>query len=219
MSFQPPTESMREQLNNSRLWRDSQGKAGQRFYMAFEEYRQLDLADVTMYDGTLQEAKLTGVRLDRADLGRVLANGLCLDDSQCIATCFDKAMLVEASFVRVIGRQATFWKANLKSATFAEADIREAIFDGATCMRASFRNADLRAARMRGALLTGADFTGSLLSGVDWTGAVLDATTRLAPADGIEQIIAHHLNVNGRPVEELQVGAALAALAGNGLDL
>jgi uncharacterized protein YjbI with pentapeptide repeats len=213
MIYLPPPKEMSEQLESSRRWRDTGGKEGARFYLAFEQHDRLDLAGVVMYEATLQEASLIGARLDGADLGRALANGLCLDDAQCIGARFYKAELEEASFARAIGRCATFRKADLKAARFVEADLREADFERAVCLRANFRNADLRDARMTGALLIGADFTGALLSGVDLTGAVLDATTRLAPADGTGKIIAEHVHIDGQVVRDSEVRAALAALA------
>ncbi len=213
--YLPPSKEISQQLANSHLWRETGGTQGARLYLAMEQHCHLDLAGATMFEATLQDTSLAGARLDGADLGRALANGLCLDDAQCIGARFDKADLVEASFVRTVAPRTSFRKADLKGARFAEADLREADFERAVCNGASFRNADLRNARMTGALLIGCNFSGTLLSGTNWTGAVLDATSRLAPADGTEQIVAEHLSIDGRVVSGSGVRTALAALARN----
>ena len=213
MNFLPLPEEIKERLENSRRWRETEGKQGARLYLAFEQLDHLDFENAMMFESTLQEANLAGSRLDGAELGRSLANGLCLDDSQCIATHFDKAELVEASLMRAIARLATFRKSNLTGARFDQTDLREADFERAKCNEASFRNADLRGARMTGALLMGADFTRALMSGIDLSGAVLDSTTRLAPADGTDGIVAEYLHIDGRVIRDSEVRTGLAALA------
>lgn len=206
-------EQIGEELEESRRWRDSDGEAGARFYLAYENLPNVDLSGAVMFDATLQDADLTGARLDDADLGRALANGLCLNDADCTASCFDKAALVEASFERTDARRASFKKANLKDARFIGADLQHADLEGAVCIGASFLNADLRYAKLIGAILTGADFTGAHMSGVHLDGAVLDTTTRLSPSDGVDGIIANCIHVDGQLVRGTAVRDVLTALA------
>ncbi len=213
MNFLQLPEEIKERLESSRRWRETDGKQGARLYLAFEQLDHLDFENAMMFESTLQEASMVGARLDGTDLGRSLANGLCLDDSKCIGAHFDKAELVEASFTRAVARLATFRKSNLTHARFDEADLREADFERAKCNEASFRDADLRGVRMTGALLMGADFTRALMSGIDLSGAVLDSTTRLAPWDGIDGIVAEYLHIDGRVIRDSEVRTGLAALA------
>src|SRR5215510_16614791 len=103
-SYVPPPVDIVEQLRNSRRWRETDGKEGARFDIAFESKPDLDLAAATLSDACLQDASLVGARLDGADLSGALANGLRLDGAQCIGADFTKAALVEASFAGAIVR-------------------------------------------------------------------------------------------------------------------
>ena len=203
MSWREPSEELRKQLDESRRWLASSGREGSKVYLAYETQEGVDLAGASLVEGTLQEARMAGVRLDGADATRALANGVDLCGASLIGTDFDKAALVESDLSNAIATRVRLRKANLAGAKLDGADLRDADLSGASLLGASLRGSDLR----------GADLRTALLGQADLDGAKLDSKTQMARAAGIDEVAFQTLFVDGKVFEGEAGRAALRALA------
>lgn len=108
------------------------------------DLHQADMTGADLTNASLVGADLRGIRLDCADLSRLI-----LTDDRAAADC-------------AFARRADFTKANLEGARFAGADLTGATFD----------EANLRSADLAYVSLTGAAFAGAKLDAAEITGGV-----------------------------------------------
>jgi uncharacterized protein YjbI with pentapeptide repeats len=120
--------------------------------------------DASFAGADITDALGDGVRLARANLGKVSASGSCWENADFEGASFLEAMLDEVSFVR----------ANLERADLSACSLRRARMKRAVAERAKLVSSNLEEAQLERSNFAAADFTGANLFGAELWHTVLD---------------------------------------------
>ena len=137
---------------------------------------KLDEAELTgarLEEANLRKASLVGAVLDRAQLFRADLAEANLDGAKAMAANLDEANLENALLREAFLSGSTLRRARLARATLAALKASGADFDRADLSHANLKNATLEKAILRGATLVMADLDRAKLAGADLTAADL----------------------------------------------
>ena len=114
-------------------------------YLAGVHIPSGDLSHVNLGGSNLEQAGLSGVRLER-----IWAHQTIFDDASLTRANLRNAMLFGARFRGANLRHADMRGANLTSADFTDADLSGALLDGADADHAVFNGAQMKGTSMKG---------------------------------------------------------------------
>ena len=189
-------------LTASRRWYESGGKDGQRLFLAYESYENIDFSGELFTEATLQEANLGRSCLEAVNAVSALANGIHLNNSILHFSNWMKAEMEGADFSGAAGKQVKFMKAMLREAIFRESDFSESDFSQAVCIRTDFSRADLTGCNFTKALLDGANFEDTDLTNAILNGSHISDDTKISAARGIEKIQCTHIFFQNKRLDE-----------------
>jgi uncharacterized protein YjbI with pentapeptide repeats len=200
-----PSADLRERLQASRAYWETDGARGAPLVMPGADLRQLDLREQILAGAQLQGADLRNSLLDSAVLIRAALDGARMSGTSLFSTDASKATLSDAQLVgahalRSTWQRALFARADLTGALLDDADLRGAELVGARLDRASLVGADLRQA-----VLLDATFASADLSDAHLEGAVAGPRT-FAGAHGVSgaPVVGAHSTPRRRRASELE---------------
>jgi len=156
-----------------------------------QDFSRAKLAFVLWPQAQLQEAKLNGATLDKADLREANLDHCVLTGAKLRDADLRKASLLAADLEGARLRGALLSGVNASAANLTDADLRDCDLRGADLSGAKLCGADLRGALLSGVSLRKADLTGARLPDVDLVDAIIDgATFNQADIAGIQWAIA-----------------------------
>jgi uncharacterized protein YjbI with pentapeptide repeats len=165
-----PSGDLRERLQASRAYWETDGAQGAPLVMPGADLRHLDLREQILAGAQLQGADLRNSLLDSAVLVRAALDGARMSGTSLFSADASKATLSDARLVgahalRSTWRRALLAHADLTGALLDDADLREAELVGARLDRASLVGADLRQAVLLDATFLAADLSDARLEG------------------------------------------------------
>ncbi len=175
--LQAPSSDLIRQIQDNKVWFESQGKSGSAVALSFEEHQHTELSGSVFVDATLYETNFSYSKLVGSNFSDALANGALFEGADVSDCNFMKTELVEAVFRLCKIRKANFKKAKASMAIFHSSIIEGSSFDESICTKASFRDTKISDSSFRYADLRGADFQRALLENVDFDNFIIDSRT------------------------------------------
>lgn len=148
------------------LWSNTSGKTGVRLYLCNKDLSGLDLSGLDLDGAAMEEvnfasSKFVNTMLNDSHLVLSIFNNADLTGVKLSKANMNKILCISGIFTNCKAIRATFYEANLKGSDFTNAELLGTSFSKANLDSCNFSNANLRATIFNEARLYNANFKGA----------------------------------------------------------